>query len=179
MKKEENISKNDIYEIGYLLVSNILEDEILKEVANLKSILEKQKSTFMSGDEPKLINLAYPMSKMIDGEKQIFDKAYFAWIKFRIDVEKLDVFKKELDKYQNILRYLLIKTLEKDTMMSDSKKSVFVQKDKSITQEGKVIEPLKIVEKDSHQENEEVKITEKEKKEKKDLDETIDNLIIK
>ena len=121
------VSDANVYEIGYLLLPNISKDEILSEVANIKSILEKQGAIFLSGNEPKMKNLAYPIAKMIGGEKKIFEKAYFAWMKFEIDGEKLADLKIEFDKYKNILRYLLIHALKKEALTPDSKKFSFKQ----------------------------------------------------
>ncbi len=188
------MSEKVIYEIGYLIIPNISEEDVLTEVVNIKAILEKQEANFLSGDEPKLINLAYPISKMFGTDKQIFEKAYFAWMKFEIEVDKLVEIKEELDKYENILRYLLVKTLKKDTLVSDNKRAPFIKKDVIITdkQKEKEIKPVKIVpkstteqEKEEETTNIEIKEdniktkTEKEKKDKENLDETIDNLIIK
>ncbi|MBU4536831.1 30S ribosomal protein S6 [Patescibacteria group bacterium] len=103
------MSEKEVYEIGYLLLPNISEEDVLTEVANVKAILEKQGASFLSGDEPKFINLAYPISKMFGADKQIFEKAYFAWIKFEVEVEKIIALKSGLDKYENIMRFLLIK----------------------------------------------------------------------
>ncbi|MCK5285609.1 MAG: 30S ribosomal protein S6 [Candidatus Pacebacteria bacterium] len=174
------MSEKIIYEIGYLVIPSVSDEEVLTEVANIKTILEKGGATFISGDEPKLIDLAYPVSKIFDTEKQIFEKAYFAWIKFEVEVEKIEKIKIELDKYRNILRYLLIKALRKSTLVSDPKKVSFSKKDEI---EDKKIKPVEIVKKEElpkeEVENvEEIKDTEKEKKEKEELDETIDNLII-
>lgn len=181
------MSEKEVYEIGYLLLPNISEEDVLTEVANVKAILEKQGASFLSGDEPKFINLAYPISKMFGADKQIFEKAYFAWIKFEVEVEKIIALKSGLDKYENIMRFLLIKTIKKDTLVSEVKKTAFVKKDSSITDKDKEkeIEPVKIVPKLEVEEieTEEIAVedvqTEDEKKEKEDLDETIDNLIIK
>ncbi|MFH1402356.1 MAG: 30S ribosomal protein S6 [Patescibacteria group bacterium] len=185
MKKEENNeneSNIELYEIGYLLIPNISDEEVLTEVANIKAILEKNEAVFLSGDEPRLINLAYSISKIFDGDKQTFDKAYFAWMKFKIENDKLADFKKELNKYKNILRHLLVKTVEKDNLVADIRKNAFVKNKKNTTsQEEKVIKPVEIVGKDFSQDGAEEKtaITEEKKKEDKELDETIDNLIIK
>ena len=83
------MSKKVIYEIGYLMIPHISDDNILTEVANIKAILEKEEANFLSGNEPKLIDLAYPISKIFGAEKQTFEKAYFAWMKFEVEVDKL------------------------------------------------------------------------------------------
>lgn len=185
MEKQENnktetsnANEANVYEIGYLLMPGISNEDILSEVSNIKSILEKRKCVFLSGDEPQMKTLAYPMAKAVDGVKHIFDKAYFAWMKFEIAQEKLADLKKELDKYENILRYLLVNAPKKDTLVSDSKKFSFMKTDKH-----KVIKPVKIVAAKktvvvSPADGTE-KVSEKNLKAGKQLDETIDKLVIK
>ena len=174
------MSEKQIYEIGYLVIPNVSEEEVLTEVANIKAILEKKEATFLSGDEPKFINLSYSISKMFGAEKQVFEKAYFAWMKFEVEISNLVKIKEELDKYQNILRYLLIKTLKKDTLVSENKKIFLAKKEIEIVDEEKEkkVKPVKIVEKVDVPEKKEEEVVE-DKKIKEDLDEIIDNLIIK
>ncbi|MFH0846406.1 MAG: 30S ribosomal protein S6 [Patescibacteria group bacterium] len=172
---QETGNKANVYEIGYLLVSSVSKEEALAEVSKIKDILAKQETVFLSGDEPKLIELAYPMSKTVDTNKKIYEDAYFGWLKFEADPEALIELKKQFDNYTKILRYLLIKTTAKDSFISDSKKFVIGKKD--FVDAEKTIEPIKIVEKDSEEASpiEEIERTEEEEKE---LDETIDNLIV-
>lgn len=174
---EENAS---VYEIGYLLVSKIPNEEILAEVSNIKSILEGQECVFLSGDEPKIKQLAYPISKMIAGEKRVFETAYFAWIKFEADKTKLAELKKRLDQVDNILRYFLIKALKKDNLVSNSKRFAFMKDGKSQT-----IKPAKIVKAKKEPISSEAKTETEIKKtpadnaeQEKQLDDTIDKLVI-
>lgn len=171
----ETGNKANVYEIGYLLVSSVSKEEALDEVSKIKNVLEKNKAKFLSEEEPKFIDLAYPMSKTVDADKKIYEDAYFGWIKFEAETENLAVLKKEFDSNKKILRYLLIKTNVKDSLLSDSKKFVIAKKD--FVDADKSIEPIKIVEKDSSEslvsEN-----SEKSEEEKKELDDTIDNLIV-
>ena len=175
-KADEQVgNKANVYEIGYLLVSSVSKEEALDEVTKMKSLLEDNKALFLSGEEPELIDLAYPMSKTVDANKKIYEDAHFGWIKFEAETEVLADIKKGLDNQISILRYLLIKTTAKDNLLADSSKLVIAKKD--LVDKAKVVEPIKIVEKDSQEDviSAEPERTEEEKKE---LDDTIDNLII-
>ena len=168
----------DAYELGYLLVPTISSDEILSEVANLKSILEKQESIFLSGDEPKLKKLAYSITKIIAGEKRIFETAYFAWMKFEINREKLAGLDKELAGYEHLLRYLLTRAPKKDNLASQSKKFSFI-KEKADKIKGKIAGVSASILSSSVKAVSKEKEAEGKRKKEKDLDKTIDNLIIK
>jgi len=173
-QQEEN--KNIVYEIGCLFVPIISDKDVLTEVSMIKSFLEKLGCNFLSGDGPNLKELSYSMEKIIDGEKHFFTKAYFVWLKFIANTDKLADLKKNLDENKNILRYILVKTVEKDSLTSDQRK-VF---SKTVEDKGKkVIKPAKIVKKEAPlvietSENEKIKGVEE-----KDLDDKIDKLVIK
>lgn len=171
--------KNNIYEIGCLLAPIVSDKDALAEVSNIKSYIEKAAGGFLSGDGPQKKVLAYPIKKMIGGKKHSFDSAYFAWLKFTAEREKLASLKKDLDKNENILRHLLTRALEKDTLVSDSKR--FLSKVSSRKESGPV-KPVKIVKPQEKTEAEKDKIPEKDAKkteEEKDLDKTIEKLVIK
>ena len=105
-----------IYEIGYHILPTVSEEELPGEVGNVKELVESNGGLFISEDFPKLRQLAYSISKNIDGRKQDFDKAYFGWVKFEIDPEKIATIKKGLEGNKNILRFLIIETVRENTM---------------------------------------------------------------
>lgn len=168
---EEN--KGPVYEIGCLFIPIISDKDVLTEVANVKSVLEKLDCEFLSGAGPDLLDLAYPMKKMIGGEKNLFNEAYFVWLKFRTAPEKLLDLKKDLDKNNSLLRYLLMKTTEEDSLVSQKKILSKVSEEKEI-KPVKIAKPVSI--------DEEVPLSEtfvEKEVEGIDLDETIDKLVIK
>jgi len=170
--------KGSVYEIGCLFVPIISDKEILKEVANVKSVLEKLALEFLSGAGPDRLELAYPMKKMIGNKKHSFEEAYFAWLKFRADAEKLSDLKKDLDKNSNLLRYLLMKTTAKDSLVSSQRKiATDIVKEKE--KDKKEFKPVKIEKISLVEENFLPEILEEETTKGKDLDETIEKLVIK
>jgi len=172
---EQDSIKDNIYEIGCLFVPIISDKDVLIEVSNIKSVLEKVGGEFLSGDGPNMKELAYPMKKVLAGDKHLFKEAYFVWLKFKADSDKIDLLREGLDKYENILRYILIKTIKEDLLISNQKK-VFAK-----VQEDKVIKPAKVVKPNDPilDESSNTDKIEEPVVEKKDLDETIDKLVIK
>jgi ribosomal protein S6 len=150
-----------IYEVGYHIIPLIAEDNIPAEVGNIKGFIESKGGLFISEDFPKFRQLAYALSKSVDGHKHNFDQAYFGWVKFEIDPEALPDIKKFLDNDRNILRYLLIETVRENTM-SFIKPSTF-RKDGERAEEGH-----------EEKEKEKVEITkEDEEKISKSIDELV------
>ncbi len=144
-----------IYELGYLLVSDILEEKIVEESNKLIDILEKN-GNIISKENPKEQELAYPMSKIKGAKKQIFNNAYFGSIIFETDSKKIDSLKKELEKNDKILRFIIL---------NRSKESLLAQQKKAMTEKSK----MDIVVKNKE---------EKERVDEKEIDKEIEELVI-
>ena len=126
-KEEEgrDIAEHRIYEIGYLLMPTLSETDVPREVTALKDLLEKEKTRVISGEFPKLRILAYPMRKRVGlstsnaeagGGLQTYTNAYFGWVKFEGQGGNAQRIEKELAKNEQILRYMLLKTIREHTM---------------------------------------------------------------
>jgi ribosomal protein S6 len=112
---EEN--KNDdkkLYELGFHIVSSIPEEKVSDEVENLKASLNKIDAEIVKEGETKPIDLAYEITKKINEVNTKFNTAYFGWIKFNATAEGVESLKAEIDNNLNVLRYLLVKTVDDD-----------------------------------------------------------------
>ncbi len=116
----EDIEKTDarVYELAYLFVPTIDEAAILGRFGDLKALIEKEGGTFVSEDMPKMIELAYEMSRVITNKKTYFTNAYFGWIKFELDPSKVEALKPVLDRNEEIIRYMILKTVRENTIAS-------------------------------------------------------------
>lgn len=68
---EEVESRLDIYEVGYLLVPTIAEENVGGEVTTLKDNLSSNGASFISEEFPKFIDLAYEMSRLTTRNKSL------------------------------------------------------------------------------------------------------------
>jgi len=132
MVKEATIEKSDdatdvpvVYELGYHLLPAIAEDKVSNEVSVIKTLIEKNSGIFIAEEFPKLLQLAYIISRTEEGKRQKFKNAYFGWIKFEIAAENIATIKEALDDNENVLRFLLIKTVRESTL---APKKVFFEK---------------------------------------------------
>jgi len=107
--KEEGVSEGGLntYELGYLIIPTVIEEKLSGEMVKVKDVLEKD-GKIVSSDAPKEQELAYEMNKKINGKRQVFKDAYFGSIIFEADSVSIDGIKKELDKNDNILRFMII-----------------------------------------------------------------------
>lgn len=114
---QEGLSaRTSIYEIGYLMVSTISEENLGGEVTSFKDTLTNNGVVFISDEYPKLIELAYMMSRSINNKKQKFTSGYFGWVKFECSTANAKIIKDLLDKDERLIRYLFIKTVRENTM---------------------------------------------------------------
>jgi len=113
---EETVSR--VYELGFHFLPTIAEADVPVQFSQLKSIIEKQGGEFISEDAPKLIKLAYKMSKTIKAQKMHYENAYFGWVKFTLDADKLDAIEKEVKAFDPILRFIIVKTVKENTMVT-------------------------------------------------------------
>jgi len=114
--KENNIDEARVYELGYLLLPTITEEDVPVEYGNLKELIVSFGGTIISDDMPKRIPLAFTMSKVISNVRNKFNSAYFGWVKFHMEGDKLVELKKKLDLDPRLIRFLLIKTIKENTI---------------------------------------------------------------
>jgi ribosomal protein S6 len=110
--------KLSVYEVGYLMIPGIAEENLGGEVTEFKDGLREQGVTFVADEYPKMMELAYEMSRSIANKKQKFSYGYFGWVKFECTPAQARVIKNALDKNEKLIRYLLIKTVRESTMSS-------------------------------------------------------------
>ena len=105
-----------VYEVGYLLVSTIEEQAVPAIHGNLKETVSSLGGEIISDEIPKMIQLAYTMLKVHKNIRNKYDTAYFGWIKFTMDSQKILELKKNLDLDANVIRFLIIKTVKENTI---------------------------------------------------------------
>ena len=118
VKMTETIAKEDskVYEIGFHIAPIVGDEKVAYEVSLIKSALENIKAEVIGEDFPRLRVLAYSLSKAIGGSKKTFKEAYFGWIKFEAGASEVASLNKEIEKLENILRFLIIKTVKENTL---------------------------------------------------------------
>lgn len=109
--KNETKEEWHVYEVGLLIVPTVAEEAVSREVVALKARVEDAGAVVISEEFPAMRPLAFRMEKTIGAKKEKFDRAYFGWLKIELDPEILPMLSDHLSKNENILRFLLIKTL--------------------------------------------------------------------
>ena len=109
-------SVNKVYEVSFNIVPTLSEEAMAAEFGNLKETLLKLSGFVISEQYPKPISLAYIMEKVIANKNTKFSSAYFGWVKFEAPVSVVEELKRILDRNENIIRHLIIKTVRENTL---------------------------------------------------------------
>jgi ribosomal protein S6 len=106
-----------VYEVGYLLLPSIVENDVPREVTGLKDIIEKEGAHSISEEFPKFRPLAYPMRKHVGSAWEQYSNAYFGWIKFEGTGEEAKRIEAGFRRTHTVLRYLLVKTVREHVLV--------------------------------------------------------------
>lgn len=107
-----------VYELGIHLLPTLSEDDVQIEFSKIKSQIEKANGEFISESAPRMFNLAYEIPKTVKAQKKWYETAYFGWVKFELEAKELAGVEKFVKGLDNTLRYLIVKTVREDTLVS-------------------------------------------------------------
>lgn len=110
MSTTEDHKELEIYEIGYSILTSVPEDKVGDVVAKIQKAVTDEGGVLLDSELPYREQLAYQMSKTVGARKYVADEAYIGWMKFESAPEKTPTIKSAVDKIEEVLRFLLIKT---------------------------------------------------------------------
>ena len=113
---EKGDTKGKVYEVGYLLVPTIREEDLAAAYGNLKETVSSFGGEVIADEMPKMMNIAYPMVKVVSNVRSKFTTAYFGWTKFIMSAAQVVELKAKLDLDPTIIRFLIIKTVKENTI---------------------------------------------------------------
>ena len=107
-----------IYELGYHLVPTLAEEQIPGASGAVRGMIERISKDIIAEELPVFIDLAYQIVKTVEHKNKRFDQAYFGWIKFDGSPEGIAELEEGLKKDENVLRYLIVKTIRENTFIA-------------------------------------------------------------
>jgi small subunit ribosomal protein S6 len=111
-------SGQGVYELGFLLSPSITEEKLPEAFGAIKDFIVGKGAVAVSEEFPKLITLAYTMEKTISNKIERFREGYFGWIKFELPAGDVAALEKALRMRDDVIRFLLIKTVRENTIAS-------------------------------------------------------------
>lgn len=113
-----------VYELGYHLVPTLAEEQVPQASDAVRGMIEGVSGTIIADEKPVFIDLAYTIVKVVNHKNKSFDEAYFGFIKFEAYPEEIATLEEALKRDENVLRYLVVKTLKENTFISKKIPSV-------------------------------------------------------
>jgi ribosomal protein S6 len=162
METEINKEKGDnvtVYEVSYILLPSLALEQVPAKASSLKGVLTSAGGAVISDEDPILIDLAYPMTKVVGVERHKATSGYFGWVKFELPTEGMEAVKKAFDGDAQIIRYLIIKTVKENTLLNGK---MSIQKEERIKKDDELSEISEEVKESSPEE----------------VDKSIDDLVI-
>jgi len=105
-----------VYELGYHVAPTLPEEKLPLEVGLVKEALEGVGVEVIGEEYPKHISLAYTIFKKTQNGNIKCNDAYFGWVKFSTEASNIALIKAKIEKNENIIRFLIIKTVRENTM---------------------------------------------------------------
>jgi ribosomal protein S6 len=112
----ETTVDNRVYEISFIFDNKLDEGTALEKSNALKQSIATLGGSFISEETPYMRELAYEMIRVVNNVNVRFNEGYFGWIKFELDAEKVKEFEKPLKLDEELVRYIVVKTVRDNTV---------------------------------------------------------------
>jgi ribosomal protein S6 len=107
-----------VYELGYLMVSTLSEQDREALLVTLRSLVESHAGTIISEAAPQEQALAYPMYTR-DREKNVsHEMAFFGWVKFEVTPAAAVTISETARVNKSFIRTLFFETVKEDTRVA-------------------------------------------------------------
>lgn len=97
------------YEFAFHILPTVAEGEVPETLSQIKAHITNAGGEIFDEEAPERIDLVYPIVKHLEGKNRRFTSAYFGWIRFRLEGEKMVLLEEELRADTSILRFLMVK----------------------------------------------------------------------
>lgn len=109
MKTQTQGAGDSVYELCFLILPSIPEDNLSLVTAAIRGVVSKEGGMEIDAEESFKYPLAYEMSKTVGSSRYVVSEAYIGWIKFELEPSKIVAVKDGVDKINEVLRFLLTK----------------------------------------------------------------------
>jgi ribosomal protein S6 len=133
MSKEKTINESSkLYELGFHIVGTIDSNKVASVIDEIKNLIQTHHGDIVREGEVREMTLAYTMIKHVAGVNKRYSQTFFDWIKFNMNTEDVANLKSALDLNENIIRFILLKTVNDDA--HSTSKMVEVEEDEEVTE---------------------------------------------
>ena len=97
------------YELAFHVLPTVAEGEVPTVFESIKAAVSKAGATISDEEAPERFELAYEIVQNVEGKNRKYGSAYFGWVRFTCEPEKIAAITEEVEGNGNILRHLLIR----------------------------------------------------------------------
>lgn len=97
------------YELAFHVLPTIAEGEVKTVFDSIKAHITGLGGTLKEEESPARFDLAYDIVKFLEGRNRKFRSAYFGWVRFDLEAEKVASVIEMMDGSKDILRHVLIR----------------------------------------------------------------------
>jgi ribosomal protein S6 len=103
----ENEQEFFSYELAFHVLPTVAEGEVSTVLDHIKAAITKAGGQITNEEAPARFDLAYEIVKFIEGRNRKFGSAYFGWVRFTAEADKIADINEAVEGKKEILRYLL------------------------------------------------------------------------
>ena len=162
---KDGADERNSYELSFHVLPTVAEGEVAGVYDKIKALIT-QDGEIVSDEAPERIDLAYPVVKSIEAKNRKFTSAYFGWVRFKADADKVSHIDDELQAMEDILRHLMVKLSPQEEVNPFR----FHENRKSVKMVEVVNEKPEVIEEVQTEKEEKVEVSEKE------LDESLEKI---
>jgi len=97
------------YELAFHILPTVAEGEVQTTVDSIKNLITSRGGDIFDAEAAERIDLAYEVVLHLEGKNRKFTSAYFGWVRFNIEANKIAEILNEIDHNGNVLRHLVIR----------------------------------------------------------------------
>lgn len=105
---QDNFDERNTYEFAFHVLPTVAEGEVAGVFESLKAHITKV-GEIVNEEAPERVDLVYAIVKPMEGKNRKFTSAYFGWVRFKLEADKLAALMEEMSTESVLLRHLLIK----------------------------------------------------------------------
>ncbi|MFM2381574.1 MAG: hypothetical protein RLZZ76_341 [Candidatus Parcubacteria bacterium] len=102
-------NETNSYELAFHILPTVAEGEVQGVFDGIKTLITHDGGVLFDEEAPQRFELAYEITKSIEGKNRTYATAYFGWIRFTAEGEGIIKMLEEISHNTNILRHILIK----------------------------------------------------------------------
>jgi len=171
---EQGSDERFAYELAFHVLPTVAEGEVPAVFDKIKADITKTGAEIFDEEVPERFDLAYEIEKHLEGKNRKFRSAYFGWVRFRVEADKIEDIVDAIDSNNQILRHLLIRLTRVEEENPFRFHEALAESDKKVT----VVEDSEVIADEAKKSDDETddkeESEEKEEVDNKELDEALE-----